>query len=169
VKDVHDWININRLHKKGVKIKQIARQLKISKNTVKRLLGKKDEPKYKRSVYKTKIDSYKEQVKVWFVENDFIATRIFNELQTIGYKGSINPLYRYLKTLKSKKDEISKKATDRIETPPGEQAQFDWSPYIMVIDNELIKVICFSMILSHSRYKSLVLHPNNVSIILIPY
>ena len=156
MKDVHDWININRLHKKGVKIKQIARQLKISKNTVKRLLGRKDEPKYKRAIYTTKLDSYKEQVKVWFIENDFIATRIFNELQKIGYNGSINPLYRYLKTLKSKKNEISKKATDRIETPPGEQAQFDWSPYIMIIDNELKKVICFSMILSHSRYKSMV-------------
>lgn len=153
---MHEWVNVNRMYKRGVEIKQIARQLKMSKNTVKKLLKTKMEPKYKRATYPTKIDSFKEQIKTWFIEDDFIATRIFNELQKLDYNGSINPIYRYLKTLKSKKNEISKKATVRIETPPGEQAQFDWSPYTMIVNNEITKVICFSMILSHSRYKSMV-------------
>jgi transposase len=126
VKDVHDWINVNRMHKKGVKIKQIARQLKMSKNTVKKLLKQKSEPRYQRTVFKTKIDQHKDQIKTWFLENDFIGTRIFEELVKLDYKGSINPVYRYLKTLKEEKNQISKKATDRAETPPGDQAQFDW-------------------------------------------
>ena len=62
VKDVHDWIAIKRLHKNGVKIKQIARQLKMSKNTVKKLLKQENEPEYQRRNYPTKIDKYKDQI-----------------------------------------------------------------------------------------------------------
>ena len=35
VRDVQDWIAVKRLFKRGVKIKQIVKQLKMSKNTVK--------------------------------------------------------------------------------------------------------------------------------------
>lgn len=89
-------------------------------------------------------------------EYNFIGTRIFNELKKLGYTGSIGPVYRFLKTLNEEKREISKKATMRFETPLGEQAQFDWSPYKMVIDNEIKEVYCYTMILSASRMKSIV-------------
>ena len=158
VRDVQDWITAKRLFKKGVKIKQIAKQLKISKNTVKSLVRHETEPKYERSIYPSIINPYKEQIKVWFLspEYNFIGTRIYKELLKIGYKGSIGPVYRFLKTLNEAKSEISKKATVRIETPPGDQAQFDWSPYKMVIDNEIKEVYCFTMILCASRMKSIV-------------
>ena len=128
VKDVQDWIAVKRMFSKGVKIKQIARQLKMSKNTVKKLLKQKEEPKYKRDSYNSKIDLYKERIKVWYLEPeyDFIGTRIYRELKNLGYKGSINPVYRYLKSLKEEKIKVSKNATVRIETPMGDQAQFDW-------------------------------------------
>lgn len=158
VKDVHDWIAVKRLFKKGVKIKQIARQLKMSKNTVKKLLKQESEPQYQRQKYPTKIDPYKEQIQTWYIspEYDFIGTRIFKELKKIGYQGSSGPVYRYLRTLKEQKREISRKATKRVETPVGDQAQFDWSPYKMVIGNEIREVYCFSMILAASRMKSMV-------------
>ena len=89
-------------------------------------------------------------------EYNFIGTRIFNELKKLGYTGSIGPVYRFLKTLNEEKRDISKKATLRFETPLGEQAQFDWSPYKMVIDNEIKEVYCYTMILSASRMKSIV-------------
>lgn len=158
VKDVQDWIAAKRLFKRGVKIKQIAKQLKMSKNTVKNLIQQESEPKYKRNVYISVIDPYKEQIRTWFLspEYDFIGTRIFNELKRMGYTGSSGPIYRYLKTLKDQKRDISRKATVRIETPPGDQAQFDWSPYKMVIDNEIKEVYCFTMILCASRMKAIV-------------
>ncbi|MDP4182569.1 MAG: IS21 family transposase [Bacillota bacterium] len=156
MKDVHDWISVKRMFKSGVKINQIAKRMKISRNTVKKLLKQNSEPQYKRTQTSTKVDLYKDNIKAWFVEEGFIGTRIYEELIKIGYKGSINPIYRYLKTLKDEKNKISKKATDRVETPPGDQAQFDWSPYTMVIGNEIRRVICFSMILSYSRQKSMV-------------
>ncbi len=132
--------------------------MKISKNTVKSLLKHDTEPKYKRSLYPSIIDPFKEQIRVWFLsaEYNFIGTRIYKELLKVGYKGSIVPVYRFLKTLNEEKSKISKKATVRIETPPGDQAQFDWSPYKMVIDNEIKEVYCFTMVLCACRMKAIV-------------
>ena len=156
VKDLYDWINVKRLFKQGVKIKQIAKQTGMSKNTVKKLLSQQEAPLDKSHSKKTKIDPYKDRIKVWYLEDGFIGTRIYEELQQIGYTGSINPIYRFLHQLNDEKRKVPLKATSRFETPPGEQAQFDWSPYKMVIGNEIKKVICFTMILSCCRRKAIV-------------
>lgn len=39
VKDVDEWTTVRQLHKKGMSIRGIARELKMSKNTVKKLLS----------------------------------------------------------------------------------------------------------------------------------
>lgn len=49
---------------------------------------------------------------------------------------------------------ISKKATVRHESPSGDQAQFDWSEYEVVIGGRYRKVYCFAMILAASRKKA---------------
>jgi transposase len=144
------------MYDKGVSKKQIARELKMSKNTVKRLLALAEEPVYRRERSPTKVDDYKDIIRLWYLdgEYDFIGTRIFNELVKIGYTGSINPVYRYLQTLDNEKGYLSKKATVRFETPPGDQAQFDWAEYMMDIGGERIKIYCFTMVLSYSRKKA---------------
>lgn len=40
------------------------------------------------------------------------------------------------------------------ESPLGDQAQFDWTEYEVIVDNRFRKVYCFSMILAASRKKS---------------
>jgi transposase len=155
---VQDWITVKRLYRSGMKIKAISRQLQMSKNTVKRLIKLKEEPTYIRVVNMTKVDTYKNQIRKWYLEPEFnfIGTRIFRELKILGYIGSIGPVYRYLNIFKNQKRRINSKATDRIETPPGDQAQFDWAEYKLVVDNQITKVYCFSMILSSSRAKDIV-------------
>ncbi|WP_207755119.1 IS21 family transposase [Alkaliphilus hydrothermalis] len=155
---MHDWEAVMRLHRAGVPKKAIARSLNMSKNTVKSLIKKKKPPKYEREYYPTKIDSYKDQIREWYLnpQYDFIGTRIFRELKQRGYEGSINPIYRYLLTLKEEKDEITKRATIRVETPYGDQSQFDWSPYKVDIGGKLTEVHCLTMILSASRKKAVV-------------
>ncbi len=154
---MHDWEAVMRLYRAGVPKKAIARNLKMSKNTVKSLIKKKKPPKYEREYYPTKIDDYKDQIREWYLNPryDFIGTRIYRELKKKGYEGSINPIYRYLLTLKEEKNEINKKATNRFETPYGDQSQFDWSPYKLEIGGVLTEVNCLTMILSASRKKAI--------------
>ncbi|GAA0679083.1 IS21 family transposase [Clostridium cadaveris] len=158
MKDVKDWITVKTMHRKGIPIRQIARELKISRNTVKRLIQFEEEPKYKKRDYSTKVDDYLEKIKIWYLdpEYNFIGTRIYRELKKLGYNGSISPVYRYLNTLKEDKSNLPLKATKRIETPLGDQAQFDWAHYIMNIASEKITVYCFSLILSASRKKAII-------------
>ncbi|MEL7596950.1 MAG: helix-turn-helix domain-containing protein [Clostridiaceae bacterium] len=68
MKEVQDWITVNRLFKQGVPIRQIARQLKMSRNTVKRLLSLKEEPKYFRNNYESKVDKYKDDICIWYLD-----------------------------------------------------------------------------------------------------
>lgn len=162
MKDVYDCETVKRLFKGGMKIKAIARTLKISKNTVKKLIKADEAPKYKREYYKTKIDEYKPLITKWYLEPeyDFNGTRIHRELKKLGYDGSINPIYRFLAKLSEEKIEISRNATERFETPYGDQAQFDWSPYKIMIGGVLTEVQCITMILSASRKKAGVFSKN---------
>ena len=158
MKDVRDWYTVKNMHNKGVSIKQIARELNMSKNTVKSLIKKEEEPKYSRSVSPTSIDDYKDKIREWYLDKRYayIGTRIFNELSKLGYQGTINPIYRYLETLNEEKIWISKRATVRFETPPGDQAQFDWGEYQMFIAGVETTIYCFTMVLSYSRKKAAV-------------
>jgi transposase len=60
-----------------------------------------------------------------------------------------------LKKIESDIDKTSSKATERVETPPGDQAQFDWAEYSMVVGGSERIVYCFSMILAASRKKAI--------------
>ncbi len=102
MKDVQDWITVNRMYKKGIPIRQISRELKISRNTVKRLINLKEEPKYARSHYESKVYKYKDEINMWYLDPsyNFNGTRIFRELVRKGYTGSISPVYRFLNKLK---------------------------------------------------------------------
>jgi transposase len=158
VKKLQDWYKVKELHRNGESIKKIARDLGMSKNTVKKLIVLEEEPKYTRKDGPTKIDDYKDLIRTWYLdkEYDFNGTRIYRELCKKGYGGGINPIYRFLNLLDGEKAIISRKATVRFETPPGDQAQFDWSEYEVWINEEKITVYCFSMILSYSRRKAMI-------------
>jgi transposase len=157
VKNLKQWAAVQELYKRNVPILRIAKQLEMSKNTVKRLVKLKEEPKYTRKHYPSKVESYMDQIIVWRTspEYDFNGTRIFRELKIKGYQGSINPIYRALRKIDEDKGGISPNATVRIETPAGDQAQFDWSPYDLEINGRIRTVYCFTMILAASRKKAM--------------
>lgn len=128
----------------------------MSKNTVRKLLKESEAPTYKRLSYASKVDAYKEQIIEWrCAPYLFNGTRIFRELQKCGYGGSIGPVYRFLAKIDEDiQDHISSKATVRHESPPGDQAQFDWSEYDVPVGGRIRRVYCFSMILAASRKKA---------------
>ena len=152
---LQDWAAVQRVYKQTHSKRKTAKILGISRNTVRKLLELKEEPTYNRTVYKSCLDGYKELIIKWRCEPyEFNGTRIFKELKKKGYSGSIGPVYRFLQRVDEDVGLISSKATVRIETPPGDQAQFDWSEYSMVIGGRERKVYCFAMILAASRKKA---------------
>ena len=152
---LQDWAAVQRVYKQTNSKRETAKILGISRNTVRKLLDMKEEPVYSRTAYNSCLDDFKEQVIEWrCAPYEFNGTRIFKELQKKGYTGSIGPVYRFLRRVDEDVGLISSKATVRVETPVGDQAQFDWSEYSMVIGSRERKVYCFAMILAASRKKA---------------
>ncbi len=158
VKDVDEWITVRQLHKKGMSIRGIARELKMSKNTVKKLLRSPTRPTYQRKIYPSKVEAYKEQIKIWYLDPsyNFIGTRIYEELLKIGYDGSIGPVYRYLSTLQQQKEKFPPKQPLGLKHPLEIKLQFDWAHYKLLVNGTYVTVYCFAMVLSYSRYKAMV-------------
>ena len=157
MKDLEDWAAVHKVYKQTGSKRATADILGIARNTVRRLLEKTEPPVYNRTEYSSKIDPFKEQIITWRCDPfNFNGTRIFSELQKRGYKGSIGPVYYFLRRVdEDVGDSISSKATTRHESPPGDQAQFDWSEYQVLIANRYMTVYCFSMILAASRKKAI--------------
>lgn len=156
MKKLQQWAAVQELLKRKMPLKRIARELHMSKNTVKKLARLTEAPKYHREIYRSKLDPYKDQIIAWRCQPfEFNGTRIFKELLKIGYQGSIGPLYRYLGRLDEDIGNIPSKASERIETPVGDQAQFDWSEYNIVVNSIVRKVYCFSLILAACRKKAI--------------
>ena len=157
MKDLEDWAAVHKVYKQTGSKRATADILGIARNTVRRLLEKTEPPVYNRTEYSSKIDPFKEQIITWRCDPfNFNGTRIFNELQKRGYKGSIGPVYYFLRRVdEDVGDSISSKATTRHESPPGDQAQFDWSEYQVLIADRYMTVYCFSMILAASRKKAI--------------
>lgn len=153
---MEDWAAVQLVYRQKKSIRQTAKTLGISRNTVRKLIELDEQPVYQRSIYKTKVDAFKDDIIRW-KNNDLNGTRIFKELQKIGYDGSISPVYRFLNKLSNDSEGcISRKATVRIETPPGDQAQFDWIEYEVLVNGRYQKVYCFALILAASRKKAVV-------------
>ena len=59
MKDLEDWAAVHIVYKQTKSKRATARILGISRNTVKKLLEKKEDPEYHRTIYHSKIEPYK--------------------------------------------------------------------------------------------------------------
>lgn len=140
----------------GWTIRSLSRTFQISRNTVRRILrghnARRDSghdmlPKtYHRP---SKLDAFEPQIKELQKDYpDITGLRIFEELQQEGYSGGITILRDYLQ----KHRKLKKEPVIRFETDPGQQGQFDWSPYTLKFTRTgWTDVLCFSYILGFSR------------------
>jgi transposase len=149
---VDAWTTIRYWHSQGMSIRAICRELAVSRNTVRQALRRDDPPKYSRAAKPNlKLAPFEAQVRAWYFGEKLIGSRILRELQARGYDGHRSALYRFLGKLKQELP--SSKVAERFETPPGQQAQFDWSPYTIELGGELTRVVVFGMVLGYSRRK----------------
>src|SRR5579872_2271713 len=145
------WATIRYLHAQGKGIRAIANELGIARKTVRHALRAEGTPKYERAKRDNpKLDPFCPAIRELYFQKHLIGSRILREIRAKGYTGGPTALYGYLRTLRVVP---SSKVTERFETAPGHQAQFDWSPYTIELGGELRRVIVFGMTLGYSRRK----------------
>jgi len=146
------WAAIRGLRARGWGTRRIARELGISRNTVKRAIKAHDPPIYQRAPrVNSQLEPFRDEITAMFIQKEFVGSRILREIHKKGYQGSPAAFYRFLKKLKD--GFPNSKVTERFETPPGKQGQFDWSPYTVNLGGVLTRVVLFCLILSYSRRK----------------
>jgi transposase len=120
-------VEVRVLARRGAKVKQIARELGISKNTVKRYLRDPQAGRYgPRAPRPRKLDAYLEylQERIDAARPRWIpATVLLREIRERGYEGGISQLKAYLAPFKATKVD----PVVRFETAPGEQMQADFT------------------------------------------
>lgn len=145
------WATIRYLHAQGKGIRAIAKELGIARKTVRHALRTEGSPKYERAKRPNpELDPFCPTIRELYFQKHLIGSRILREVRAKGYTGGSTPLYAYLRTLRVVP---SGKVTERFETPPGRQAQFDWSPYTIDLGGELRRVTVYGMALGYSRRK----------------
>jgi transposase len=120
-------VEVRVLARRGGKVKQIARELGVSRNTVRRYLRDPDAGRYKpRAARAKKLDPFREylQSRIEAAQPRWIpATVLLREIRERGYEGGISQLKAYLTPFKGTKlDPVV-----RFETAPGEQMQADFT------------------------------------------
>jgi len=123
---VDQFMDMHDLNRQGHSIRDIARITGHSRNTVRKVLRGEHELKMKSPDRASKLDPHKPYIKKRYEQYGLSATRLLEEIQPMGYTGSIATLRRYLRTLRDDTQRQSK-LTVRFETPPGRQAQADWA------------------------------------------
>ena len=158
------YIDIHRLHERRLRISQIAKQLKISRNTVYKYLDMTFEEaveEFGPIERKKKLDPYRDWIVNWLQEYPSISgAQILDWLQErfpdikIGestvrrYVNEMREIYHIEKTAEPREYE----AVD--EQPPGKQMQVDWGQTIQkTIHKKDIKLYFIAFVLAHSRQK----------------
>lgn len=147
---LEEWVDIVSMHKAGVSISAIARELGISRNTVKATLRRDGPPEYQRRQMPSKLDPYKPYLLERLREfPELSAKRLFDEICAQGYAGKISILKDF-----TREHRVPRKRTIvRFETPPGEQAQCDYAELgVHEVRGIPTKIYAFTMLLGFSRY-----------------
>ncbi|MCX7899074.1 MAG: IS21 family transposase, partial [Methylocystis sp.] len=145
---------------KGKSIKAIARDLKISRNTVRKILRSGETASsYERDVQpRPKLGAWKEELDRMLATNvakpareRLTLIRIFEELRALGYQGGYDAVRRYARQWAREHASETASAFVPLSFAPGEAYQFDWSHEIVLMDGVTMTVKVAHMRLCHSR------------------
>src|SRR6202161_2536487 len=144
----------------GKSIKEIARDLRLSRNTVRKVLRSEETCfSYERRVQpRPKLGRWKEQLDRLLVANveapareRLTLIRIFEELRALGYDGGYDAIRRYARSWAKLNARATADAFVPLTFAPGEAYQFDWSHEIVVMDGVTTIVKVSHLRLCHSR------------------
>jgi transposase len=149
---VEAWTTIRYLHAQGKGVRSIAKEVGVARNTVRAALRSEHVPQYRRPPRPNPaLAPFVMSIRTMALEQGLIGSRILRELRAQGYAGGKTALYTYLHSLAATQPDH--RLTERFETPPGQQAQFDWSPYTVCIGERPVKLVAFGLTLGFSRRK----------------
>jgi transposase len=152
---------IRRQHRvKGRSIKEIARDLKVSRNTVRKVLRSGATSfEYTRAVQpRPKLGAWHGDLDRMLSDNEGKAARerltlirVFEELRGLGYEGSYDAVRRYAKKWRIERGAATAEAYVPLSFAPGEAYQFDWSHEVVLINGTTVTVKVAHVRLCHSR------------------
>lgn len=142
-------MEIKILHKQGLSMREIVKQLGLSRNTVKYHLDGNRSPSFSRKGKKPlKLDPYKSYIiaRVQSVHPVRIPVPvIFREICQQGYEGKIRTLNYFVSRLSQ--EQIQEEKVVRFETLHGQQMQIDWT----ILQGGKDRLLAFAGILGYSR------------------
>ena len=144
----------------GKSIKRISRELRLSKNTVRKAIrsGATEFTYERKTQPRPKIDPWRSQLDAMLAENAkrpkrdrLTAVRIYEELRNLGYDGGYDAVRRYASKWKRASEIAAAGAYVPLSFDPGEAYQFDWSHETVLIDGVTTAVKVAHVRLSYSR------------------
>ncbi len=152
----------------GKGIKQIARDLQLSRNTVRKVVRapelpsgyrRGEQPRPKLGAFVATLESWLEAEAKLPSRQRRTARRLFEALQLEGYAGGEDTVRRYVSRWRKARSSQPPDVFVPLQFAPGEAYQFDWSHEQVVIDGlpQTVKVAHFR--LSHSRRAFVVAYP----------
>ncbi len=144
----------------GKSIKQICRELRVSRNTVRKVLRSgATEFSYDRTTQpRPKIDPWRSELDEMLAANAkqprrerLTLIRIYEELRNHGYGGGYDAVRRYASNWSKRTQAASASAFVPLSFDPGEAYQFDWSHEVVILDGVTVTVKVAHVRLSFSR------------------
>ena len=144
------WMSIHVLKAQGVSLREIARRLGISRNTVTRYLASPDVPRYKsREARPTKLEPFHAYIvqRMQAAEPDQIAApALLRELKAQGYQGQLRSVQAFMQ---AHRPVPVPDPVVRFETEPGRQMQCDF----VVFRRGSQPLYAFTATLGYSRWR----------------
>jgi transposase len=145
---------------RGRTIKEIVRELHVSRNTVRKVLRSgATEFNYEREVQpRPKLGRWKADLDRILASNEakqarerLTLIRVFEELRALGYDGGYDAVRRYARGWQRERSSSTSDAYVPLSFAPGEAYQFDWSHEVVLINGVTVIVKVAHVRLCHSR------------------
>jgi transposase len=145
---------------KGRSIKEIARALHLSRNTVRRILRSGEtafsyerevQPRPKLGPWTAALDRLLAANAKAPARERLTLIRVYEELRALGYEGGYDAARRYARRWGEQHASATAEAFVPLTFEPGEAYQFDWSHEIVVMDGVTTTVKVAHIRLCHSR------------------
>jgi len=134
---------------KGKPIKEIVREVKVSRNTVRKVIrseataftyDRRVQPMPKLGPWRDELDRMLEANETKAKRERLTLLRICEALEGLGYDGGYDAVRRYAKTWRRRRSSLLAQAYVPLTFSPGEAYQFDWSHEYVVLAGVTTKV-----------------------------